>query len=210
MLRRQRERRERERERTSGLSQSVRFFSPLILFHVMGLVLRRRNGTLMRELTNMRRPDCILDRWRFRLRIEMLLAPSASFVSLLRLRASLPRTYDWLFSLIGANCLHLRPPSCCFDLWSTPTCASWLIRWALKRFPRTQPVIGTQQVYIRHTSIWHTDVHIWTRGLFQWRIQTLLPAAGSHGDFIVHGLYHRFEQGRCEVSLGSWNIQYND
>ena len=45
MLRRQRERRERERERTSGLSQSVRFFSPLILFHVMGLVLRRRNGT---------------------------------------------------------------------------------------------------------------------------------------------------------------------
>ena len=53
---RQREEREREegerqreregvRERTSGLSQSVRFFPPLILFHVMGLVLRRRNGT---------------------------------------------------------------------------------------------------------------------------------------------------------------------
>ena len=41
------ERRGRERGRTSGLSQSVRFFffSPLILFHVMGLVLRRRNGT---------------------------------------------------------------------------------------------------------------------------------------------------------------------
>ena len=49
--------RARERERTSGLSavsQSVRgFFSslcvcacvPLILFHVMGLVPRRRNGT---------------------------------------------------------------------------------------------------------------------------------------------------------------------
>ena len=43
--------RERERE-TSGLSQSVRgfsgfwgVFSPLILFHVMGLVLRSRNGT---------------------------------------------------------------------------------------------------------------------------------------------------------------------
>ena len=38
-----------ERERTGGLLQSVRlrgFFSPpLILFHVMGLVLRRRNGT---------------------------------------------------------------------------------------------------------------------------------------------------------------------
>ena len=53
---RERERdRERKREReketereTSGLSQSVRFFSlffPLILFHVMGLVLQRRNGT---------------------------------------------------------------------------------------------------------------------------------------------------------------------
>ena len=36
----------RKRGRTSGLSQSVRFFfPPLILFHVMGLVLRRRNGT---------------------------------------------------------------------------------------------------------------------------------------------------------------------
>ena len=43
---REREReREGERERTSGLSQSVRFFFPLTLFHVMGLVLRRRNGT---------------------------------------------------------------------------------------------------------------------------------------------------------------------
>ena len=42
--------RERERERTSGLSQSVRFFSPLILFHVMGLVLRRRNGTEKNKL----------------------------------------------------------------------------------------------------------------------------------------------------------------
>ena len=38
--------RERERERTS-LSQSVRvFFSSLILFHVMGFALRRRNGTI--------------------------------------------------------------------------------------------------------------------------------------------------------------------
>ena len=41
--------RERERERTSGLSESVRgFFTSiflLILFRVMGIVLRRRNGT---------------------------------------------------------------------------------------------------------------------------------------------------------------------
>ena len=46
MRERQKER-ERERERTSGLSQSMSFFfsSPLILFHVMGPVLRRRNGT---------------------------------------------------------------------------------------------------------------------------------------------------------------------
>ena len=47
--RREREREwetERERERTSGLLQSVRvFFSPLILFHIMGLVLWRNNGT---------------------------------------------------------------------------------------------------------------------------------------------------------------------
>ena len=37
--------RKKERERTSGLSQSVRFFPPTIVFHVMGLVLQRRNGT---------------------------------------------------------------------------------------------------------------------------------------------------------------------
>ena len=47
---RERRRVGRERERPSSLLQSVRFFSffyfsPLILFHVMGLVLRRRNGT---------------------------------------------------------------------------------------------------------------------------------------------------------------------
>ena len=41
-----RERERGERERTSGLLQSMRFFFfSLILFHVMGLVLRRRNGT---------------------------------------------------------------------------------------------------------------------------------------------------------------------
>ena len=46
----EREERERERERTSGLSQSVRvfFFLPpftlFLLFHVMGLVLLRKNG----------------------------------------------------------------------------------------------------------------------------------------------------------------------
>ena len=36
--------RARERERTSGLSQSMRVFF-FHLFHVIGLVLRRRNGT---------------------------------------------------------------------------------------------------------------------------------------------------------------------
>ena len=37
--------RDRERERISGLSQSESLFFPPISFHVMGLVLRRRNGT---------------------------------------------------------------------------------------------------------------------------------------------------------------------
>ena len=43
----ERDRGGRESERTGGLSQSVRvFFSfSLILFHVMVLVFRRRNGT---------------------------------------------------------------------------------------------------------------------------------------------------------------------
>ena len=35
----------RERDRTCGLSQNLSFFPPLILFHVMGFVFRRRHGT---------------------------------------------------------------------------------------------------------------------------------------------------------------------
>ena len=45
--------RESERERTSGLLQCVRGFHVffiLILFHVMGLVLQRRNGTAKNTL----------------------------------------------------------------------------------------------------------------------------------------------------------------
>ena len=40
-----------------------------------------------------------------------LLALSSSCVFLLRLQASLPRTYDWLFSLLSDNCLGLGPPA---------------------------------------------------------------------------------------------------
>ena len=46
----------------------------------------------------------------------MLLALSvSSYVFPLRLQASLPRTYDWLFSLMNANCLGLRPPAAIID-----------------------------------------------------------------------------------------------
>ena len=69
-----------------------------------------RDGFLMRT------PYCTLDRRRFGMRmVEMLLALSASCVFLLRLYAFLPRTYNWLFSLMSANCLGLRSPAAMTD-----------------------------------------------------------------------------------------------
>ena len=66
-------------------------------------------------------PCCTLDRRRFGLRmIRMLHALSASCVFPLRLHASLSRTYDWLFSLMSASCLGLRPPAALTDGWFPP------------------------------------------------------------------------------------------
>ena len=62
------------------------------------------------------RPYRTLDRPRFGLRmIGMLLALSASCLSPVRLHASLPRSYVWLFSLMSANCFALRPPAAMTD-----------------------------------------------------------------------------------------------
>ena len=64
----------------------------------------------------MRRPYCTLDRRRYGLRmVEMLLVLSASCVFPLRLHASLPRTYDWIFSLMSVSCLGLRPSAAMAD-----------------------------------------------------------------------------------------------
>ena len=64
----------------------------------------------------MRTSCCTLNRRTFGLgMIEMLLALSASCVFPLRLLASLPRNYDWLFSLVNASCLSLRPSSAMTD-----------------------------------------------------------------------------------------------
>ena len=84
-----------------------------------------------------RTPYCTLDRRRFGLRtIGMLLALSASCVFTLRLQASLSRTYDWLFSLMSANCLGLRPPAAMTDGW----------------FPPVQPVssVGLCNAFLEH------------------------------------------------------------
>ena len=63
-----------------------------------------RDQFLMRTLYH------TLDRRRFGMRmIGMLLALSASCFSPLRLHASLPWTYNRLFSLISTDCLSLRP-----------------------------------------------------------------------------------------------------
>ena len=61
-------------------------------------------------------PYCTLDRRRFGMRmVRMLLALSAFCVFPLRLYASLPRTHNWLFSLISDSCLGLRPPAAMTD-----------------------------------------------------------------------------------------------
>ena len=60
----------------------------------------------------MRTPYRTLDRRRFGMRmVGMLLALSASCVFPLRIYAALPLTYNWLFSLMSASCLGLRPPA---------------------------------------------------------------------------------------------------
>ena len=60
----------------------------------------------------MRVPYRTLDRRRLGMRVVgMLLALSASCVLPLRRYASLPRTHIWLFSLMSASCLGLRPPA---------------------------------------------------------------------------------------------------
>ena len=61
-------------------------------------------------------PYCTLDGWTFGLRIiGMLLALSAPCVFPLRFYTSLPRTYNWLFSLMSTNSFGLRPPSVMAD-----------------------------------------------------------------------------------------------
>ena len=81
----------------------------------------RRRGLLGRLMVNifvlvggcrdrflMRTPYRTLDSRRFGMRrVGMLVALSASCVFPLLLYASLPRTYDWLFSLMSAICLGL-------------------------------------------------------------------------------------------------------
>ena len=69
----------------------------------------------------MRTPYRTLDRWRFGMRmVGMLLAPSASCIFPSRLYASLPRTHNWLISLMSTRCLSLRPPAAMADGWFLP------------------------------------------------------------------------------------------
>ena len=69
-----------------------------------------------RDRLLMRRPYRTLDRRRVGLRmIGTLHAISASCVFLLQFCASLPRTYDWLFPPMSANCLGLGPSAAMTD-----------------------------------------------------------------------------------------------
>ena len=74
-----------------------------------------------RDWLLMHTPFRTLDRRRFGMRmIGMLLALSAFCVFHLRLYTSLPRTHNWLFSLISASCLVFRPPAAMTDGWFPP------------------------------------------------------------------------------------------
>ena len=92
---------------------------------------------------------------------RMLLALCPSCVFPLRLHTSLPQTYDWLFSLMSASCLGLRPPAAMTDGWlpsllavsSAGLCNAFLehydhafLLWASWRSPLW--------VYIWHPSSW--------------------------------------------------------
>ena len=94
----------------------------------MRWLIPRRQGLLGRLLVNscmlaggcrdrflMRTLYRTLDRRRFGMRMDGMFALSASCVFPLQLLASLPRTRSWLFSLMSANCLGLRPPAAMTD-----------------------------------------------------------------------------------------------
>ena len=69
----------------------------------------------------MRKLYCTFNRRSFGLKmIGMLHALSASCVFPLQLCASLFQTYDWLFSLMSANCIGLKPPAAMTGGWFLP------------------------------------------------------------------------------------------
>ena len=99
-----------------------------ILMMMVVMVIPRRRGLLGRLMVNscilvgdcgdrflMRTPYCILDRQRFGMRIDGMLAVSAPCVFPLRLYISLPQTLSWLFSLISTSCFGLRPSAAMSD-----------------------------------------------------------------------------------------------
>ena len=75
---------------------------------------------------SMHRPYCTLDRRRYGLRMmEMLQALSASWIFPLWLQASLPQTFDWLFSLMSTSLFGSRPPAAMIEGWFSPLHAAF-------------------------------------------------------------------------------------
>ena len=89
----------------------------MLMAHRRGLLGRLKVNSCMlvdgcRDRFLMRTFYRTLDRRRFGMgMVGMLFALSASCVFPLRLYAFLPRTHNWLFSLMSASCLGLRPPA---------------------------------------------------------------------------------------------------
>ena len=108
----------------------------------------------------MRTPYRTLDRRRFGMRmVGMLLTLSASCVLPLRLYASLPQTHNWLFSLMSASCLGLRPPAAMTDGSFSPVQTVSLADFVALSW-RTTIVLSflelTEEDCFRHAYIFHS------------------------------------------------------
>ena len=130
-----------------------------------------RDRFLMRTLY------CTFDRRKFGMRmVGMLLALSASCVSPLRLHASLPRTDDWLFSLMSASCLGLRPPAAMTD----------------GRFPPVQAVSSADlcNVFLEH------------RGLLgKLMVNSCMLAGGCRDRFLMRTSYRTLDRRRFGMRM---------
>ena len=126
----------------------------------------------------------------------MLLALSASCIFPLWLYASLPQTHNWLFSLMSASCLGLRPPAAMTDGSFSPVQTVSLADFVALSW-RTTIVLSflelTEEDCFRHAYIFHScdvaspaQLHLKQDGLYTGQ-------AGSLEDFFIRYIVLPFD-----------------